>query len=42
VASLPGLAANGPRQARSLDEVFDGVMVQQLRLRHDQQIPLWA
>lgn len=42
VASLPGLAANGPRQARSLDEVFDGVMVQQLRLRHDQQIPLWT
>jgi SAM-dependent methyltransferase len=37
-ASLPIVGA-GPV---NLDDVFSGVMLQQMRLRHDQQVPLWT
>jgi hypothetical protein len=42
MASLPAFGASAQASAGGLDDVFDGVMVQQLRLRHDQQVPVWA
>ena len=35
--SLPGLTAS----ALTTDEVFSGLLLQQMRLRHDQQAPVW-
>jgi hypothetical protein len=37
-ASLPGLE----RSAASLGDIFSAVTFQQMRLRHDQQVPEWS
>ncbi|MGI4793164.1 MAG: hypothetical protein ACRYG8_03585, partial [Janthinobacterium lividum] len=40
-ASLPGLREPGETEAAG-EEVFEGLRLQRLRLRHDQQVPEWA
>ncbi|WP_419729197.1 hypothetical protein [Lichenicola sp.] len=46
-ASLPGLkeevqGAHGADRSSSLSGVFAALQLQQLRLRHDQQVPEWS